>query len=1255
CDALNNWQETLRKIDTSRLKVTALLGRTDTNEISESLSELQQLTEDLALLPELHGDERLDALPQLRNENLQAFRVYLDQFCKIQDLYKCLSEYVSPVLLEDLNLVDHLKDSCVGLKKLGAAKDIDLNTIISIIQRIDRLEDRLREIQVSMAEIGQHLDPAFQKNIKLHEKGLRELYNFIEFTVALDPELWNIRHERFDNEELDRVLPDLQSRITNLRMRHVSLSRTYKLKQLPQVSELEEIQALLSKTGFLCWFKRDWRVARRRLLALASKPDQGVNSLLDNIDELISFARDKEALNDDQALPQLLGEHFRGLDTNADRLLKIRSWYQQVRRRYGVGFGPKVELGQALISMPVDVSKGIRSLVDQGLLAVITESLEELTHLKTLFSMVEGLQRKDLQLIGDVGGLTQLKKQLANLVDPFQNYFSKQDLSIAEIDVLTCDLIRLRDLSAEWKDSDIDSKWFGSTLGLTIASGHDYTAALNAAEHTESLASILDDKIKTSALKQAIYNTPERSYFNELRECGKQLLEVWSEHKESLDAFKALTELNFTKWIEDSGDELSALTLRNDHALENPEWLANWLDYVRVRSTTIESGLGCLVDAVEQGTLSPDDVESGYYLAVYDYLSREILREVPTLAQFSGDVQESIRRQFCEYDQTIKHLQRERIAWQVAQNDVPPGVSGPKASDYTERALLKKECAKQKRHIPVRQLVKRAGNALAALKPCFMMGPMSVAQYLAPGMLYFDLVVMDEASQMKPEEAIGAVARGSQLVVVGDPKQLPPTSFFDKLVDDEDEDLTAIEESESILDAVSPLFIGRRLRWHYRSRHESLICFSNQSFYGGELILFPSPHSESDEFGVKFTRIPKGKFVNRRNLEEAHIIAETVKRHLLKHPEESLGVVAMNVEQRDQIERAVEMLAKEDELLQIAMDRNQSTIEPLFVKNLENVQGDERDVIFISMTYGPQETGGRVMQRFGPINSVNGWRRLNVLFTRAKKRMHVFSSMSSEDIVLSSSSKRGVEALRDFLSFAETGILYKTSISGREPDSDFEIAVAGALRSAGFECVPQVGVAGFYIDIAVRDPGNPGSFLMGIECDGASYHSAKSVCDRDRLRQAILEQLGWNIRRIWSTDWYKNPQAQLQSIIRELNALKTQEVAIPHVKSETEEIESIVESAEEEEQVSASTAGAETLLERLLKFDQEVIRKACPDTPENKRLLRPAMLDALIENMPTSKWEFQESIPAYLRLETSAEDGKYLGRVLEIIDEASIS
>ncbi|MCP5602401.1 AAA domain-containing protein [Klebsiella pneumoniae] len=529
---------------------------------------------------------------------------------------------------------------------------------------------------------------------------------------------------------------------------------------------------------------------------------------------------------------------------------------------------------------------------------------------------------------------------------------------------------------------------------------------------------------------------------------------------------------------------------------------------------------------------------------------------------------------------------------------------------------------------------------------------MSAANYLQPGDIEFDLVVMDEASQVKPEDALGVIARGKQIVVVGDPKQLPPTSFFDRAgIYDDDEDTAAVSQTDSILDASLPLFKMRRLRWHYRSQHESLIAYSNRHFYNSDLVVFPSPNAHAPEYGVNFSFVKNGRFINQNNIEEARVIAKAVALHAIHSPEESLGIVAMNSKQREQIERAIDEMCREDSQAEAAIDRLRTKSDALFVKNLENVQGDERDVIFISFTYGPGEADGKVYQRFGPINSDVGWRRLNVLFTRSKKRMHVFSSMRAEDVQVTETSKRGVQALRGFLHFAEKGNMDGLSqITGKAPDSDFEVAVITALESAGFRCEPQVGVAGFFIDIAVRDPGKQGRYLMGIECDGATYHSAKSARDRDRLRQDVLEGLGWRIRRIWSTDWFSNPEEVLEPIIRELHQLKT---TVPeHEYSEEQAIEQlVVEEHEVSTDVSAFSDSAEPLRLRLERFAREVIDIECPYIADENKLLRPAMIEALVEHQPLSRSEFVERIPKYLREATESKMGKtYLDRVLSIID-----
>jgi superfamily I DNA and/or RNA helicase len=432
-----------------------------------------------------------------------------------------------------------------------------------------------------------------------------------------------------------------------------------------------------------------------------------------------------------------------------------------------------------------------------------------------------------------------------------------------------------------------------------------------------------------------------------------------------------------------------------------------------------------------------------------------------------------------------------------------------------------------------------------------MMSPLSVAQYLALGRLRFDVIVMDEASQLKPEDALGAIARGGQLIVAGDPKQLPPSVFFERALDvDEDEgeeDKTfSVEEHESILDVASTLYQPiRQLKWHYRSRHESLITFSNREFYRNRLLVFPSPFRQREDLGVKFRYVENGIYEDRRNSPEAESVVNAVLDHMVAHFDDSLGVVALNFQQRELIEDLLNERLREFDPGQRYIDRHEQTGEPFFVKNLENVQGDERDVIFISVTYG-RDAKGNLFQRFGPINQEQGPRRLNVLFTRAKKRVVLFSSIDPDQLRVDSSSKKGARILRDYLTYAKTGVLETLEDLGLGPANDFEAAVGAALRESGYEPSHNLRVAGFFIDLAIRHPDKPGVFILGVECDGATYHSSRSVRDRDRLRQTILENLGWTIHRIWSTDWFKDSEREVRKLVGHIEELRWREKSTPH-------------------------------------------------------------------------------------------------------------
>lgn len=460
-----------------------------------------------------------------------------------------------------------------------------------------------------------------------------------------------------------------------------------------------------------------------------------------------------------------------------------------------------------------------------------------------------------------------------------------------------------------------------------------------------------------------------------------------------------------------------------------------------------------------------------------------------------------------------------------------------------EAAILNKELSKKSRHLPIRKLMHEAGQTIQKIKPVFMMSPFSVASYLPrdPKRIVFDLVIFDEASQIRPVDAFGALMRGKQAVVVGDDKQMPPTTFFEKMQEGGDDDY---EESETKdIESILSLFKSKgafdtMLRWHYRSRHSSLIEYSNHGFYGGKLVIFPATESPHKAAGLQFVHLDgeNSAYIGGKNPKEAQYIAEQVRRHAIDHPDQTLGVAAFGLLQAREIEDRVEIMRRENKGLERFFGGHPE--EPFFVKNLENVQGDERDVIFISIGYGYDDQR-RISMNFGPLNKEGGERRLNVLITRARSKCVIFSNMTGDDVDTGKTKSAGVRHLKNYLNFAEKGTFDAPQATGRDPDSPFEIEVAGAIRTLGWEVDHQVGSSGYSIDLAVKDPDKPGRYILAVECDGASYHSSRWARDRDRLRQGVLEDKGWTFHRIWSQSWFYEKETELAKIKQAIEDAKS--------------------------------------------------------------------------------------------------------------------
>lgn len=587
-------------------------------------------------------------------------------------------------------------------------------------------------------------------------------------------------------------------------------------------------------------------------------------------------------------------------------------------------------------------------------------------------------------------------------------------------------------------------------------------------------------------------------------------------------------------------NRLKAVAARLRAAKSSAESIYSWTQYLEARMKAEEHSMTDLMGVLESGLLPPAKLTAAWEYLQFRTMVSQRIESDPQLRKFSGRQHSDVQESFRKHDKDLIKLRGSAVAANLPAPRLVEGHNGLRVDEKTEHTLLKLLFGQTRPRMPVRKFLSRASRSVQTLKPVFMMGPQAVAQFLTPGSMSFDLVVMDEASQLPPEEAIGVIARGRQLVVVGDPKQLPPTSFFSRssVLDDEEDEITT--DVESILDLCIQQFrYIRTLKWHYRSQHHSLIAFSNHHFYENRLVVLPSPYKTGGALGVTSTYLPDAIYEGNQNLREAEEVVSEVLEHVRLRPEESLGVATLNAKQRELIEELLDKAADKYPPLQVFRKERNLEGWPLFVKNLENIQGDERDRILISTTFGRTRESATPAQRFGPINEQGGKRRLNVLFTRARHSIHVITSLRPEQIVADPASKGAARYLRAYLEFAKTGLLDQPMEGAGEPESDFEVAVMTAVQGLGYNVTPQLGVAGYRIDLAVIHPHYPWAYLAAIECDGARYHSSRSARDRDRIRQEILEGLNWKGRiwRIWSTDWFQTPVkelARLESFLKDL-------------------------------------------------------------------------------------------------------------------------
>jgi len=586
----------------------------------------------------------------------------------------------------------------------------------------------------------------------------------------------------------------------------------------------------------------------------------------------------------------------------------------------------------------------------------------------------------------------------------------------------------------------------------------------------------------------------------------------------------------------------------------NARRLHDWASWRRVRDEALQAELLPLVEALETAAVQPDNLLEVFETAYARWFAFTRIDQEPLLTQFVAGEQDDRINRFRVLEDKMGELASRHVRAKLC-GLIPDKNEVGKKDGYS---TLKHQLQLKRPSMPVRKLAAEMGDAFTRLAPCMLMSPLSIAQYLPPDQALFDLVIFDEASQITPWDAIGAMARGKQVIIAGDPRQMPPSNDFARGPGTATVDEDTAPDMESILDECLAAGVPpHSLDWHYRSRHESLISFSNTRYYQSKLVTFPSP--EVRPSAVRWQRVP-GVYTSgaRINAIEAQAIADEAVRRLRdpgfvdeKGEPLSLGIITMNVEQMKLIEDLLDRARRSHPEIEPHFDA-ECRLEPVCIRNLETVQGDERDVILFGTNFGPTEPGGRTMSMsFGKLNASGGWRRLNVAVTRARREMTVFTSFDPGMIDLTRTSAEGVRDLKTFIEFADRGprALAETSrgsLGGA--DSPFEEAVTDALRRRGWTVVPQVGVSKFRIDLGIVHPDRPGDYLLGVECDGATYHSAATARDRDKVRAAILEGLGWKLLRTWSTDWWIDKEGAADRLHAQIEALLSADRAMTEEK-----------------------------------------------------------------------------------------------------------
>lgn len=1025
-----------------------------------------------------------------------------------------------------------------------------IENVISLLHMFARIREGLVQANSSITAINKLLGINITAN-SVNQQYIAEILALIKNNEIIPCEWFTV-----DWTKLKVLIEDAKERATHL----IETKAQILVDWESEVLSLDYAPILLRyKTDYTSFFKifnSQYRNDKKQLQALSKTiikklPDDVATDLLfrlKDFHEQVAWFEERETV-----LSETLSVYYNGVDSKWDAAL---SAVETVARLRDI---PDAYISNILIEMVTkEHTEAIISLETLlGAATVAFAQIKDVLHIGPIDMDIDGLDFSGVDALTIVDDYLRRLNLIREQVSHLAPYLLSEDTGVGTI----CRAIE--SLNAHKKLSENLAEG---------ASKHVQHFDFFFEERHTKWDDIISLLCKTRDIKQLrLYEelkesvNADASRKTAIKKIAEEISELYHESKTAFEWIGT----QFSQEVINESTGLRYIALKMKNCLESLHMLGGWVDYQEAKEDCCENGLVDFVGKIETAEIY-EDIEKVFLKGFYYMWLGAVCDKSVSVRRFRRNTHDERIKKFTELDDLQLMIAQMRIREKLIEN-LPSNHQLLKATD--ELAILKKELGKKRNIMPLRKLFKLIPNLLMKLKPCLMMSPLSVSYFLETEAYHFDLVIFDEASQIFPEDAIGAIFRGSQVIIAGDSKQLPPTNFFAASTNnfDGDYDIDGEEDysevvSDSILEESASVLPNRTLLWHYRSKHESLIAFSNREIYKNNLITFPNSITKVPDMGVEYIYVENGYYEGSGkncNIREAQKCVALVLDHIQRHPDRSLGIIAFSEKQQAAIENAIIDFRERNPKYEWFFDEAKD--EPFFVKNLENVQGDERDTIIFSICYA-KDRNGKMYMRFGPLGHEGGERRLNVAITRAKCNVKLVGSILPSDIDLSRTKSEGVRMLRSYIEFARQGTSALRPVEREETferEDDFCKIIVSFLEKQGYKVQTQIGCSDYKIDIAVVNPNVEGEYIAGIECDGLSYVHTKTARDRDHLRRTILQNMGWNLYRVWSTEWIRNPVSEGEALLNFLGSVIDKEGRVCHAvqnsnkDSETISIEQI--------------------------------------------------------------------------------------------------